>query len=459
MASWETYLEEHRPRFLDEMLDFLRIPSISSLSEHAGDVKRAAEWVASRMRAAGIEGVRILPTGGHPVAYGEWLHAAGKPTAMIYGHFDTQPVDPIDRWSHPPFDPVLRDGRVYARGASDDKGNMLVPILAAEAMLKSQGVLPVNVKFFFEGEEEIASAHLPAFIEAYRELLACDLVISADGTQWSEDQPALLIGLRGNCGLQIDVQGASSDLHSGLYGGTVQNPIHALARLLDSMRRPDGKIAVEGFYDDVVPLTEEEMAHIGAVPYDEEDYKRRIGVEELFGEPGYKTFERAWTRPTLEVNGIWGGFQGEGSKTVIPSEAHAKITCRLVANQEPSKVIERIASHVKKHAPKGVRATLRPRPAAAQPYSMPADHPGNRAAHAVLQELYGKAPYYARLGGSISACSLFLTQLRAYTAMFAFGLEDEGAHAPDEFFRLGSFDRGQKAYCMLLERLGQEEGL
>jgi acetylornithine deacetylase/succinyl-diaminopimelate desuccinylase-like protein len=336
---------------------------------------------------------------------------------------------------------------------------MLIPILAAEAMLKSQGALPVNVKFFFEGEEEIASPHLQASIEAHRGLLACDLVISADGTQWSEDQPALLIGLRGTCGLQIDVQGTSSDLHSGLYGGAVQNPIHALARLLDSMRSPDGKIAVEGFYDDVIPLTDEEIAHIGAVPYDEEDYKRRIGVDELFGEPGYTTFERAWTRPTLEVNGIWGGFQGEGSKTVIPSEAHAKITCRLVANQEPSKVIERVASHVKKHKPKGVRATVSPRPASARPYSMPADHPGNRSVHAVLQELYGKPPYYTRLGGSISACSLFLDRLRAYTLIFAFGLEDEGAHAPDEFFRLGSFDRGQRAYCMLLERLSQEEVL
>jgi len=458
MTTWKTYLKKHQARFLDEMLDFFRIPSISALPEHAEDVQRAAEWVANRMRAAGIEEVRVMPTGGHPVVYGEWLHAPGKPTVLIYGHFDTQPVDPLELWTNPPFEPTVRDGRVYARGASDDKGNMLIPILAAEAMLKGAGSLPVNLKFFFEGQEEIGSPQLPDFVAAHRELLACDLVLNADGTQWSEDQPALLVGLKGTCSLRIDLRGAKTDLHSGIYGGAIQNPIHALVRLLDSMRSPEGKILIEGFYDAVIPLSKKDRDQIAAIPFDEVAYKEQLDVDELFGEPGYTTLERAWARPTLEVNGIWGGFQGEGAKTVIPSEAHVNITCRLVVDQEPAKIIELIAAHVEKHTPAGVRVAVRPGPASADPYRIPADHPGNQAAHAVLEELYGKAPYYARLGGSVPICSIFLKNLDAYSVSFAFGLEDECFHAPDEFFRISSFERGQKAYCMLWQRLG-EQGL
>ncbi|MGD9006126.1 MAG: dipeptidase, partial [Desulfobacterales bacterium] len=330
MASWKSYLEEHKDRFLEELLAFLRIPSISSLKEHKEDVQKAADWVAARMQAAGVENVEVLPTGGHPVVYGDWLHAADQPTILIYGHFDTQPVDPLDLWSQPPFEPTLRDDRVYARGASDDKGNMLVPILAVEAMLNSTGRLPVNVKCFFEGQEEIGSPQLPEFISANRDRLACDLVFSADGGQWDEDQPALMIGLRGLCNLQIDVQAAKSDTHSGTFGGTIMNPIHALVQLLDSMHRRDGKVAVDGFYDGVRSLSETEKAQIAEIPYDEAAYKAELGVDQLFGEPGFSTYERAWIRPTLEVNGIWGGFQGEGVKTVLPSTAHAKVSCRLV---------------------------------------------------------------------------------------------------------------------------------
>ena len=456
MANWETYLEKHRSRFLNEMFDFLRIPSISSLSECADDVQRAAEWVATRLQAAGIEGVYILPTGGHPVVYGEWLHAPGKPTILIYGHFDVQPVDPVDLWSHPPFEPVVREGRVYARGATDDKGNMLIPIIVVESILKTEGILPVNLKFFFEGQEEIHSPQLPSFVADNRELLACDLALSSDGAQWSEDQPALLIGFKGLCAFQLDVRGASNDLHSGLYGGAIQNPIHALVGVLDSMRSPDGKILVKGFHDAVLPLSEKDRAQIAAVPYDESSYKKQLSVEELFGEPGYSTHERMWARPAIDVNGIWGGYQGEGTKTVIPSEAHAKITCRLVFDQDPDKILDLIASHVEKNTPKGVKVIFQPFPNTARPYLMPADHPGNQAAHAVLEGLYGKAPYYTRMGASLPVCSLFLNILGVYTVNFAFSLEDERPHAPDEFFRLGSFERGQKAYGRLLSRLGQQ---
>jgi acetylornithine deacetylase/succinyl-diaminopimelate desuccinylase-like protein len=455
MSSWQTYLDSQSDRFLQELLDFLRIPSISSLSENAADVQKAAEWVARRMAAAGIEGVRILPTGGHPVVYGEWLHAPGKSTVLIYGHFDTQPVDPLHLWTHPPFEPIVKEGRVYARGASDDKGNMLIPILAVEAMLKTEGKLPVNVKFMFEGQEEIGSPQLPGFVAAQRDLLACDVVLSADGTQYSENEPALLLSLKGICGVQIDIKGAKGDLHSGVYGGTIQNPLHALAALIASMHSPDGKILVDGFYDAVVPLSEEDRAHIAAVPFDEEVYKRDLGVDEVFGEPGYTTRERAWVRPTLEVNGMWGGFQGEGTKTVLPNEAHAKITCRLVANQQPAQIIKLLEAHIAKHAPRGVRVTVTASNASSDPYSMPADHPANRAAYAVLEALYGRPPYYVRMGGSVPVCPMFLKHLGAYTVSLGFGLEDECVHAPDEFFRLSSFRRGQTAYAMMLEKLAE----
>ena len=455
MTQWEIYLEEHKSQFQDEMLDFLRIPSISALPEHADDVQRAAQWVANRMEAAGIEGVRIMPTGGHPVVYGEWLHAPGKPTILIYGHFDTQPVDPLDLWTAPPFEPEVKDGRVYARGSSDDKGNMLVPILAVEALLKGEGSLPVNVKFLFEGQEEIGSPQLADFVVANKELLACDLAFSADGSQWSETEPANLVSLRGICSMQIDIKGAKTDLHSGIYGGSIQNPIHALIRLLDSMRGPEGKILVKGFYDDVVDLSDADREEIRRVPYDEAEYLESLGLDELFGEPGYSTRERTWIRPTLEVNGIWGGFQGTGTKTVLPSEAHAKISCRLVANQDPHKIVELVTAHIEKHAPPGVKVNVSTF-ASARPYQIPTDHPGNEAARAVYEELYDKKPYYIRSGGTIPICGLLFEHLGIYTVGFAFGLQDEGAHAPNEFFRLSSFDIGQKAYCKLLHGLAEQ---
>ncbi|MBW1962699.1 MAG: dipeptidase [Deltaproteobacteria bacterium] len=453
MGLWEQYLKENESRFLNELIEFLRIPSISALSEYSQDVRDAGRWVADRLEAAGLENVQILETGGHPAVYADWLNAPGMPTVMIYGHFDVQPVDPLNLWSHPPFEPVVKDERIYARGASDNKGNMLIPIIAAEALLQSEGGLPVNVKFFFEGQEEIGSPQMPEAIPRHKALLACDVIISADGGQWEEDQPALLIGLRGICAIQINVQATKADVHSGSYGGAFLNPIHALVQIIDSMRSADGKILVEGFYDDVRPLSKAERLQMEKIPFDEMSFKNQLGVSELFGEPGYTTYERLWTRPTLDVNGIWGGFQGEGLKTVIPREAHAKISCRLVADQDPEKITQLLIAHVNSHAPRQVKVSANAISSRAKPYLIPADHPGNEAARVVLKTLYGKEPYYARLGGTIPVCSMLLDTLGAYTVNFAFGLKDENIHAPDEFFRLSSFRLGQKAYVMLLGEL------
>jgi len=455
MVRWKEYLEDNGSRYLDELFEFLRIPSISSLAEHAGDVRQAADWVAERLKAAGIEAIEVLPTGGHPVVYGQWLHASGGPTILIYGHFDIQPVDPIELWSQPPFEPVIKDDRLYARGASDDKGNMLAPILAVEALLRTGGKLPVNVKFFFEGQEEIGSPQLSDFISSHRDLLACDLILSADGGQWTSDQPVLVVGRRGLCALQLDLKSATHDVHSGTYGGTFLNPIHALAHLIDSMRGPDGQIIVDGFYDDVLALSAAEREQIARTPYDEDAYMGELGLKQLSGEPGYTTYERAWIRPTLEVNGIWGGFQGQGVKTVIPSEAHAKITCRLVPDQDPAKIFELIAAHVEKHLPAGTAASVKKLAGTADPYVIPREHPGNQAARATLRELYGKEPYVIRTGGTIPVSGIFLKYLNAHMVNFAFGLNDENIHAPDEFFRVNSFKRALNAYCLMLERLGK----
>lgn len=453
MNNWETYLNDNQDRFLEELKDFVRIPSISSLPEHTEDVRVAGEWVMARLAAAGLENIEMMPTEGHPVVYADWLHAPGKPTVLIYGHFDVQPVDPLDLWDSPPFEPEVRDGRLYGRGASDDKGNMLVPILALEALLKSDGTLPVNIKCLFEGQEEIGSPHLPPFIAANKEKFTCDIIVSSDGGQWSEERGGIWLSTKGLCSLQIDVRGPNQDLHSGVHGGTLANPIHALSQIIASMRSPDGKILVEGFYDTVVDLSAEDRAKLAELPYDEDQVKIGMDVPALFGEPGYTTYERAWVRPTLELNGIWGGFQGDGVKTVLPSEAHAKITCRLVADQEPDAIFDRIKAHVAKNTPPGVTVTVTGHASKAFPYQMASDHPANQVAHAVLEEIYGKPPFYIRTGGSVPIYRLLLDNLGIYPLTFAFGLDDENLHAPNEFYRLKSFVRGQRAYCLLLNRL------
>lgn len=454
MMKWQAYINENEDRFVEELLAFIRIPSVSALPEHAGDMQHVAEWVAARLQAAGVENTAVMPTEGHPAVYGDWLHAGeDKPTILLYGHMDVQPVDPLDLWDSPPFEPVIKDDRIYARGASDDKGGMITPILAVEALLQTEGRLPVNVKFCFEGEEEIGSAHMDSFLAEHKEKFACDLVLTADGLLWDEDRPMLLLGLRGLCALDIHVKGPHSDLHSGLHGGVLHNPIEALSRIVTSLRAPDGKIAVAGFYDDVVEMSDSVRAEIAGVPRDDEQYRRDLGIPEFFGEPGYTTQERNWIRPTLELNGIWGGFQGEGTKTVIPSEAHAKITCRLVADQDPIKVREAIKTHIEKHAPPGVQVTVAMEDQAAYPYLMSADHPGNVIAGEVLTGLFGQPPYRVFVGGSIGISTSFLNHLGANMVNFGWSTGDENLHAPNEFFRLKNFRRGMAGYCKILHRL------
>ncbi len=454
--TWKTYLDQNQSRFVGELVDFVRIPSVSALDEHFNDVVKAGNWVVERLKTAGISNASLMHTKTHPVVYGDWLNAGNhKPTIMIYGHFDVQPADPFELWDNPPFEPKIKDGKIFGRGASDDKGNMLAPILAIEALLKTTGSLPVNVKLFYEGQEEIGSPTLPPFIKKNTRMLCSDMIFSSDGGQWGENHPSLIMGLKGLVGCQLTVTGAQRDLHSGMHGGGIANPIHALSHVIASMKDLDGKIKIEGFYDDVVDLTIEDRNAIARVPFDDQKYYTDFGAPESFGEIGYSTPERLWARPTLELNGIWGGYQGKGSKTVLPSKAHAKITCRLVANQEPMKIYELIKSHVEANIPPGVTIDIEALPGSANPLLIPNGHNSSEIAGKVLRELYGKEPYQIRVGGSIPVMSIFLKELGVHPTMFAFGLEDEQVHAPNEFFRLSSFKKGQVAYYMLLEEFGK----
>ena len=454
--SWQTYLDDNQSRFIEELRELVRIPSVSAKPEHMPDVVAAGEWVVRRLKAAGAENVALYPTEGHPVVYGDWLHASPeKPTVLLYGHFDVQPAEPFELWETPPFAAEIRDDRLYGRGASDDKGGMMAPILAAEAMLKTTGALPVNVKFFFEGQEEIGSPTLAPFISASSHMLKADMIISADGGQWSESEPCLLLGLKGLVGCEITVTGAKSDLHSGMHGGGVANPLQGLAQIISELKGRDGRITVPGFYDDVLDLTVTDREAIARVPFDESEYIRDLDIPDVFGEEGYSTRENLWARPTLEMNGLWGGYQGGGIKTVLPREAKAKITCRLVANQTPDKIYELLKAHIESLAPKGLRVSVDRLPGSADPFLVPPGHNSTAAVSEVLKDVYGRDPYLVRTGGSIPVMTLLLKELGVHGAVMAFGLDDENIHAPNEFYRLSSYRKGQIAYCKLLERLGK----
>lgn len=439
--------------YIDEFLEFLSIPSVSADPARKADVERAAHWLKIRMEKAGIQNVQVIPTGGHPVVFGEAMFAGSEaPTVLIYGHYDTQPADPYDEWESEPFSPVVRDGKIFARGAADDKGGVFPSIVAAEEAIKS-GNLPVNLKFLFEGEEEIGSPSLKTLLENKKDLFKADLVVSVDGGMYSRDLPSLTTGSRGLAAIQVNVIGPAHDVHSGGYGGAIHNPCQALAEILCTMKSPDGTITVDGFYDDVISLTEHERQAFAKVPFDEEDFRARCGVPELFGEPGYTVLERLWARPTLDVTGIYGGFQGEGIKTIIPAKASAKITCRLVPEQDPVKICKLLAEHVKTHAPRGVKVEVQVFPGNSKPYVIPGTHPALPALRKVLTELYGKEPVEVRLGGTLPIARAFLDILGTHLVFFATSSPDERVHGPNEFFRIEEFERLKTGLQMLFKEL------
>ena len=451
-AKLEAYLDENRDARLRSYEAFLRIPSISALPEHAADCRRAAEFVAGELTTMGIEHVEVSDTGGHPVVYGDWLHADGAPTVVVYGHYDVQPVDPLDLWDSPPFEPVVKNGRMLARGAADDKGQVHMHLRAAEALLATRGKLPLNLKFVFEGEEESSSIHLDRWLEANKARLKADVAVISDTGFFEGNVPAITLGLRGIMYAQIDVTGSPVDLHSGGFGGSVENPANALARIISALKGPDGRILIPGFYDDVVPLSDADRAAFAALPFDEEAYRKGIGVSALVGETGFTTLERRGARPTLDVNGIWGGFQGEGAKTIIPAHAHAKVSCRLVTAQDPDRIYALFREFVERIAPPGVTVAVR-NLGGGRPSLTPMDHPATRAAARAIERAFGRAPVYSREGGSIPVCASFESILGLPVVLAGFTNPDDNAHAPNESLVLDNYERGIRAIGYLWDEL------
>ncbi len=456
--AWEQYLQDHRDQHLEELFELLRIPSVSALPEHKDDIRRAAGWVADRLRAAGVPRVELLETDGNPVVYGEWLVDPSKPTALIYGHYDVQPPDPLDLWETPAFEPSMRNDRIYARGAADDKGNLFMPIRAVAAIHGSGAEPPINLKFNFEGEEEIGSPNLPPFVQQHADLLACDFVLCADGGMWGPDTPSLTLGTKGVTGCQVNLTVASTDMHSGMFGASVQNAVRAAAQLAASLHDENNRVAVAGFYDDVVPLSDQEREDFDEVPFDPEGYLEAIGATAFVGESGYSPVELNWARPTLDLNGIWGGFSGPGTKTVTPAEAHFKITCRLVPDQDPNKIIDQIESHLIEHAPAGATVTVdRGTTGGSRAFRVSKEHPAIQAAWEVLGDLYDRDPYFVRLGGTLPIAATYQEVLDADMIFYSWGMPDSRGHAPNENFQLRSFDTAPRGYCRLFERLAQTE--
>lgn len=449
------YIQEHREAFVEELKAFLRIPSVSTKSEHKGDIQKAAEWLAGEMRAIGLEHIQIMPTSGHPVVYADWLHAPGKPTVLIYGHYDVQPAEPLDLWISAPFDPTVRSGELFARGAVDDKGQVFMHLKALQAHLTTDGKLPVNVKLLIEGEEEIGSPNLDALILAQQALLQADAVVISDTAMIAKGAPGITHGLRGLVYFQIDVEGTKSDLHSGSFGGAVINPAYALAQIVSQLKDKNGRITIPGFYDDVRKLTAEERRALARLPFSEKRFQKEIGAPALFGEKGFTTLERLWVRPTLEINGFYSGFIGEGAKTVLPGRAMAKVSMRLVPDQDPKKIVRLFSQHVKRLAPKTVRMTVTEISGRGTPWLTPTDHPAMQALARAIQKGFGKKPVYTRTGGTIPVVATLTKLLRAPILLMGIGLPDENAHAPNEKLDLDNLHHGMLAAAHLWDELAE----
>ncbi len=455
-TTLESFVQSNQQRMLDELLEFLRIPSISTLPENKSDVRRAAEYVAEKLKSAGLENVAVIETRGHPLVYADWLHADGKPTVLCYGHYDVQPPDPLELWKSPPFEPDLRDGNIYARGAADDKGQMYLHIKAVEAlMVLHNGRLPVNVKFLVEGEEEVGGESIAEYVKTHRGQLKADVALVSDTNLYADGVPTLYLGLRGLLYAEIEAYGPERDLHSGAYGGAAPNAVFGLVELLSKMKDADGRILIPGVYDDVVDPSEEELESWRNLALDEEQFLRdEVGSTALTGEPDRMVLERIWSRPTFEVHGIAGGFVGKGAKTVIPARASAKISMRLVPNQDPQKIVAALESFVAANTPKGIRTEVRVL-SASPPLLVESDHPAIQKAAEVFAEMLGRKTVFARCGGSIPVVGDFARNLSIPTILMGFGLPDDGLHSPNEKFRLSNYYTGILTVAHFLERYGQ----
>ena len=455
------FIQTHRDRYVTELKEFLAIPSISALPAHNADVTRCAEWTAAEMTRIGLQNVRLEQTAGHPIVYGEWLGASAAdgssgdaPTILFYGHYDVQPVDPVNLWESPPFEATVRDGEIYARGSADDKGQVFMHFKAIEAHLKQHGKLPVNIKVIIEGEEEVGSKNLDAFVQNNHDLLKCDVVVISDSAMFDRGVPSICYSLRGLVYFQIDLRGTKSDLHSGIFGGAVANPNFVLAQMLAQMKDKSGRIKITGFYDDVRELSQEERDAWKKLPFNEKQYRKDLGAPKLQGETGYTTLERVWGRPTFEVNGIQGGFTGDGAKTVIPAVAMAKVSMRLVPNQDPDKIAELFEAYVKQIAPPTVEVTVT-RMHGGKPWLTEYDNPFVQAAGRAIEQGFGKAPVFCREGGSIPVVQTFQDELKVPAVLFGVGLPDENAHAPNEKLDLGNFHNGIVASAILYDEISK----
>ncbi|MCC6454044.1 MAG: dipeptidase [Caldilineaceae bacterium] len=451
-----TYLHDAQPRQLAELQEWLRIPSISTLSAHKGDVHRAAEWLVTNMRQAGLENITLIDTDTQPMVYADWLHAGSdRPTVLIYGHFDVQPVDPLNLWHTPPFEPTVRGDDLFARGASDDKGQTFIHVKAVEALLQTTGKLPVNVKFIIEGEEESGSGAINRYVPAHADQLAADAVLISDTHILSPDQPAILYGLRGMWRAQITVTGASHDLHSGSYGGAIHNANQALAEILAALHDSTGRVTVPGFYDDVRVLSADERASLARVPYGDKEILADSGAPAVYGEPEYTVVERTGARPTLEINGMWGGFIEEGFKTVIPSQAFAKISCRLVPNQDPARIGKLVTDYLKQLAPPTVRVDVQKSHDGAFAFLTPYDTPAIQAAGRAYTQVFGTEPIFTLEGGGIPVVNVFQKELGAPIVLMGFGLPDDNLHAPNEKFHIPNFYNGIRTSIAFLQEMAK----
>ena len=443
----------NRDRYVDELREYLAIPSISALPEHAGDVRACAEWTAAHMKRVGLEHVRIIDTPGNPVVYADWLHAAGAPTILFYGHYDVQPVDPLELWESPPFEATVRAGEIYARGAADDKGQVFMHLKAVEAVLRGSGRLPVNIRFILEGEEEIGSVNLESFVRGHKDELAADVVVISDSPMFDRGVPSICYGLRGLTYLQVDLRGTDSDLHSGAFGGAVANPAFVLSQVLAQMKDRGGRVKIPGFYDDVRPLSDAERAEFARLPFNERRYRNDLGAPKLFGERGYTTLERLWGRPTFEVNGMLSGFTGDGAKTVIPAVAMAKVSMRLVPDQDPDKIAGLCEDYLRKVTPRTVELNIT-RMHGGRPWMTDFDNPFVQAAGRAIELGFGRRPVFNREGGSIPVVATFQEVLGLPSVLFGVGLPDENAHAPNEKLDLGNFHNGIIASAALYNEIG-----